>query len=164
MCINFKDTLVSLLYYSNIIMPRLSQLTNIFPSYYKRFCCFQPKLFYWIRNHLTSDALEINISFVIWGKILSNWSYVICNYQRKQWQPTPVLLSGKFHEWRSLVGYSPLGREELDTAERLNFHFSLWCIGEENGNPLQYSCLEDPRDGSICNYNYVVKILNDVFL
>ena len=129
MCINFKDTLVSLLYYSNIIMPRLSQLTNIFPSYYKRFCCFQPKLFYWIRNHLTSDALEINISFVIWGKILSNWSYVICNYQRKQWQPTPVLLSGKFHEWRSLVGCIPLGslRVRLNWATSLSlFTFMHW--------------------------------------
>ena len=36
---------------------------------------------------------------------------------------------------------------ELDTTERLNFHFSLSCIGEGNGNPLQYSCLENPMDG-----------------
>ena len=34
-----------------------------------------------------------------------------------------------------------------DTTERLHFHFSLSCIGEGNGNPLQYSCLENPRDG-----------------
>ena len=39
---------------------------------------------------------------------------------------------------------SPWGPEELDTTERLHFHFS--CIGEGNGNPLQYSCLENPRD------------------
>ena len=39
------------------------------------------------------------------------------------------------------------GREELDTTEQLHFHFSLSCIGEGNGNPLQYSCLENPRDG-----------------
>ena len=32
-------------------------------------------------------------------------------------------------------------------TERLHFHFSLSCIGEGNGNPLQYSCLENPRDG-----------------
>src|SRR5574340_1081686 len=31
--------------------------------------------------------------------------------------------------------------------ERLHFHFSLSCIGEGNGNPLQCSCLENPRDG-----------------
>ena len=41
---------------------------------------------------------------------------------------------------------SPWGREESDTTERLHFQFSLSCIGEGNGNPLQCSCLEDPRD------------------
>ena len=39
-----------------------------------------------------------------------------------------------------------MGRKESDTTERLHFHFSLSCIGEGNGNPLQYSCLENPRD------------------
>ena len=67
--------------------------------------------------------------------------------QRKQWHPTPVLLPGKSHGWRSLVGCSPWGREESDMTERLHFHFSLSCIGEGNGNPLQRSCLENPRDG-----------------
>ena len=66
---------------------------------------------------------------------------------RRQWQPTPVLLPGKSHGRRSLVGYSPWGRKELDMTEQLHFHFSLSCIGEGNGNPLQYSCLENPRDG-----------------
>ena len=61
--------------------------------------------------------------------------------------PTPVLLPGKSHEWRSLVGCSPWGLEESDTTERLHFHFSLSCIGEGNGNLLQCSCLENPRDG-----------------
>ena len=45
------------------------------------------------------------------------------------------------------MGCSPWGREELDTTERLHFHFSLSCIGEGNGKPLQCSCLENPRDG-----------------
>ena len=39
------------------------------------------------------------------------------------------------------------GRTESDTTERLHYHFSLYCIGEGNGNPLQCSCLENPRDG-----------------
>ena len=69
------------------------------------------------------------------------------HYRRRQWHPTPVLLPGKSHGPRSLVGCSPWGREELDTTEQLHFHFSLSCIGEGNGNPLQYSCLENPRDG-----------------
>ena len=67
--------------------------------------------------------------------------------QRRQWQPTPVLLSGKSHGRRSLEGCSPWGREESDTTERLPFHFSLSCIGEGNGNPFQCSWLENPRDG-----------------
>ena len=68
-------------------------------------------------------------------------------WRRRQWHPTPVLLSGKSHGRRSLVGCSPWGRQESDTTERLHFHFSLSCIGEGNGNPLQCSCLENPRDG-----------------
>ena len=39
-----------------------------------------------------------------------------------------------------------MGSLESDTTERLHFHFSLSCIGEGNGNPLQCSCLENPRD------------------
>ena len=66
---------------------------------------------------------------------------------RRRWHPTPVLLPGKSHGRRSLVGCSPWGREESDTTERLPFHFSLSCIGEGNGNLLQCSCLENPRDG-----------------
>ena len=70
-----------------------------------------------------------------------------CDPWRRQWHLTPALLPGKSHGRRSLVGCSPWGREESDTTERLPFHFSLSCIGEGNGNPLQYSCLENPRDG-----------------
>ena len=44
------------------------------------------------------------------------------------------------------MGRSPWGRRESDTTEGLHFHFSLPCIGEGNGNPLQCSCLENPRD------------------
>ena len=65
---------------------------------------------------------------------------------RRQWHPTPVLLPGKSHGQRSLVGCRPWGREESDMTERLHFHFSLSCIGEGNGNPLQCSYLENPRD------------------
>ena len=68
-------------------------------------------------------------------------------YSWRQWHPTPVLLPGKSHGRRSLVGYSLWGRSESGTTERLRFHFSLSCIGEGDGNPLQYSYLENPRDG-----------------
>ena len=66
---------------------------------------------------------------------------------RRQWHPTPVLLPGKSHGWRSLVGCSPWGNYESDMTKWLHFYFSLSCIGEGNGNPLQCSCLENPRDG-----------------
>ena len=72
---------------------------------------------------------------------------IITPNRRRQWQPTPVLLPGKSHGQRSLVGCNPWGCEESNTTERLHFHFSLSCIGEGNGNPLQCSCLENPRDG-----------------
>ena len=67
-------------------------------------------------------------------------------HQRRQWHPTPVLLPGKSRGRRSLVGCSPWDHYESDTTKQLHLHFSLSCIGEGNGNPLQYSCLENPRD------------------
>ena len=67
----------------------------------------------------------------------------------RQWHPTPVLLPRKSHGRRSLVGCSPWGRQESDMTERLHVHFSLSCTGEGNGNPLQCSCLENPRDGML---------------
>ena len=73
--------------------------------------------------------------------------FFIFYFWRRQWHPTPVLLLGKSHGQRSLVGCSPWGRQESDMTERLPFHFSLSCTGEGNGNPLQCSCLENPRDG-----------------
>ena len=65
---------------------------------------------------------------------------------RRRWHPTPVLLPGKSHGRRSPVGCSSWDREDWDMTERLPFHFSLSHIGEGNGNPLQCSCLENPRD------------------
>ena len=85
------------------------------------------------RNHSSVGYWE-------WGELC------LCG-QRRQWYPTPVLLPGKSHGQRSLVGCSPWGHQESDTTERLHFHFSLSCIGKGNGNPLQCSCLENPRDG-----------------
>ena len=74
------------------------------------------------------------------------WSFRLLSIPAEGNDPTPVLLPGKSHGQRSLVGCGPWGCEESDTAERLPFHFSLSCIGEGNGNPLQCSCLENPRD------------------
>ena len=81
---------------------------------------------------------DISKASILWHSAFS---------QRRQWHSTPVLLPGKPHGRRSLVGYNPRGCTELDTTEGLHFHVSLSCIGEGNGNPLQCSCLENPRDG-----------------
>ena len=79
-------------------------------------------------------------SFIFFKHVMHFW-------RRRQWHPTPVLLHGKSHGQRGLVGCSPWGHTESDSTERLHFHFSLSCIGEGNGNPLQCFCLENPRDG-----------------
>ena len=68
-------------------------------------------------------------------------------FWRSQWQPTPVLLPGKSHGQRSLVGCSPWGCEEWETTGQLHLHFSVSCIGGGNVNQLQCSCLENSRDG-----------------
>ena len=86
---------------------------------------------------------EVYLSII--AVLFFKWSSV--GRRRRQWHPTPVLLPGKSHGRRTLVGCSPWGHEESDMTEQLHFHFSLSCIGEGNGNPLQCSCLENPRDG-----------------
>ena len=67
--------------------------------------------------------------------------------EKRQWHPAPVLLPGKSHGWRSQEGCSPWGHWGSDRTERLPFHFSLSCIGEGNGNPLQCSSWRIPGTG-----------------
>ena len=79
-----------------------------------------------------------------WTTSLSFFTFM---HWRRKWQPTPVFLPGGSQRWWSLVGCCLWGRTESDTTEWFHFHFSLSCIGEGNGSPLQCSCLENPRDG-----------------
>ena len=69
--------------------------------------------------------------------------------RRRQWHPTPVLLPGQSMDggarWAVVHGVA----RKLDTTEPLHFYFSLSCPGEANSNPLQCSCLENPRDGGV---------------
>ena len=97
-------------------------------------------------NH-TQKARDKSSEGKYWGISRNSLKKVNLSKRRRQWHPTPVLSPGKSHGWRILVGCSPWGCKELDTTEWLYFHFSLSCIGEGNGNPLQCSCLENPRDG-----------------
>ena len=96
---------------------------------------------------LSPEKRQIRIGTSLCSVLGSGKCFYLASIRRRQWHPTPVLLPGKSHGWRSLVGCSLWGREELDTTEQLNFHFSLSCIGEGNDNPLQCSCLENPRAG-----------------
>ena len=91
------------------------------------------------------SIIGLSLLFISLGTHVALWISSLI-HQRRQWHPTPVFLPGKSHGWRSLVGYSPWDCWESDMTERLHFHFSLLCIGEGNGNPLQCPCLENPRD------------------
>ena len=97
-------------------------------------------------NWWSADPIQHTDVCILVENVKSKFEWAANNTWRRKWQPTP-LLPGKSHGRRSLVGCSSWGREESATTERLHFHFSLSCIGERNGNPLQCSCLENPRDG-----------------
>ena len=105
-------------------------------------------VFYWLKNSWSTKG---QIASLLIADVLKSTSQdtdgepslikVTCSIERRrQWHPTPVLLAGKSHGQRSLVGFSPWGLEESDTTERLHFHFSLSCIEKGNGNPFQCSC------------------------
>ena len=79
-----------------------------------------------------------------WATSLSLFTFM---HWRWKWQPTSVFLPRESQGWGSLVGCRLWGRTESDTTQWLHFHFSLSCVGEGNGNPLQCSCLENPGDG-----------------
>ena len=92
---------------------------------------------YWIR---TSGVGPRSICF----NKFSRWFWCIYYHLRTTRLDTPVLLPGKSHGRRSLVGCSPWGCEESDTTSLSFFTFMRW---RRNVNPLQCSCLENPRDG-----------------
>ena len=117
---------------------------------------------FWLLYSPRVHALLIRLALERWQESLLKTNFAVlklglhspmmvfnkkCIPWRRQWQATPVLLPGKSHGWRSLVGCSPWGRYESDATEWLHFHFSLSRNGEGNGNPLQCSCLKNPRDG-----------------
>ena len=105
-------------------------------------------------NYLTGGRKVTGVKPLQIKRINTDSNFILLNcvslkssLQRRQWHPTPVLLPGKSHGWKSLVGCSPWSHCQSDMTERLHFDFSLSCIGEWNGTPLQCSCLENPRDG-----------------
>ena len=92
--------------------------------------------FIFLGSKITADgdcSHEIKRCFLLLGKkVMTNLESI---FQRRQWHPTPVLLPGKPHGQRRLVGCNPWGHEESDTTEQLHFHFSLSCLGEGKWQP-----------------------------
>ena len=93
-----------------------------------------------------NDPASKKLGMFSWYGNRGNYANLVLIQWRRRWHPTSILLPGKSHGQRNLVGCSPWGSWGSDTTEWLHFHFSLSCIGEGNGNPLQCSCLENPRD------------------
>ena len=91
--------------------------------------------------------LQSMVSLRVGHNSVTSLSLFTFMHWRRKWQPTPVLLPGESQGRGSLVGCRLWDRTESDTTGRLQFHFSVSCTGEGNGNPLQCSCLENPRDG-----------------
>ena len=104
-----------------------------------RICSIKLKI--WPQKNTIGSSQSTKLSS-LGHTVDSHWLPIL-----RQWHPTPVLLPRKSHGRRSLVDCSPWGCYKSDMTERLHFHSSLSYIGEGNGNPLQNSCVENPRDG-----------------
>ena len=102
-----------------------------------------PRGYHILRTH-TKEAIGIKT----WHHPAT--SSTLCrllHLNNKQNKNTNSIISRQDDHLTQSFRCSPWGLEESDTTERLHFHFSLSCFGEGNGNPLQCSCLENPRDG-----------------
>ena len=122
--------------YSSVL---LFNLRTIFQCFYFVFCWFHYQA---IPSELLLKAHLPLPTTWIW--LFSRVPYLILEKAMATHSST---LAGKSHGQRRLEGCSPWRRWGLDTTEWLHCHFSLSCIGEGNGNPLQCSCLENPRVG-----------------
>ena len=93
---------------------------------------------------------RIWVEFPVWYTIGPCWLfilYIVVHILEKAMAPHSSTLAWKIPWTEEPVGCSPWDCEESDMTEQLHFHFSLSCSREGNGNPLQCSCLENPRDG-----------------
>ena len=144
---NVEYSLGSILINHGVLWRDASNNRNGLVSFQLQWSC-RPQV--WVCGVLMREDIRHGQVRVYCLHVISEWLDLPSSRDfcwRRQWHPTPVLLPGKSHGRRNLEGCSPWGRWGSDTTERLHFHFSLSCIGEGNGNLLQCSHLENPRDG-----------------
>ena len=100
-------------------------------------------------NSLALSFLWRNVCLVLYYHLFKHFMYIISVFatpRRRQMAPHSSTLAWKI-PWMEEPGrLQSMGCEESDMTEWLHFHFSPSCIGEGNGNPLQCSYLENPRD------------------
>ena len=113
------------------------------------------------RSSCTQSPSSLVLSYLFWldpllyplvyNKLMSMFPWVLwaglANDSEKAMAPHSSTLAWKIPWMEKSGGLQSMGSGKSDTTEWLHFHFSLSCIGEGNGNPLQCSCLENPRGG-----------------
>ena len=87
---------------------------------------------------IDGETMETVTDLILLGSIITAKKAMAPHSSTLAWKILWTEEPGRLHPW---------GCKESDMTERLHFHFSLLCTGEGNGNPLQCSCLENPRDG-----------------
>ena len=97
----------------------------------------------WGSNCSLTEVVKLSIGFPCWLSLQAS----LYPSSEKAMAPHSSTLAWKIPWTEEPGGLQSMGSLESDTTEQLHFHFSLSCIGEGNGNPLQCSCLENPRDG-----------------
>ena len=102
-----REVLCSMLFHDN----KGKSIINIATLYLKSFICF---LFFYHTAKIESENVSHSVCQTLWDPVDCS---PLGNSWRRQQHPTPVLLPGKAHGWRSLVGCSPWGRTESDTTE-----------------------------------------------
>ena len=129
---------------------KIREMVNLLSGFFFPFSpppfCITVLSKYWPCSYVQS-TLGTHEGLVSWTPIDTKIEGCSINLSEKAMAPHSSTLAWKM-PWMEEPGrLQSRGRWGSDTTEQLHFHFSLSCIGEGNGNPLQCSCLENPRDG-----------------
>ena len=108
-----------------------------------------PLQYSWLENPMDGGAWWAAVHGVTQSRTrLSHFTFTFHFHElEKETATHSIVLAWRIQGTGEPGGLPSMGSHRSDTTERLHFHFSLSCIGEGNGNPLQCSCLENPRDG-----------------